>query len=468
MAQSNLTPAQIAEIQRQIASRSNGPRYATLDGYIYAPEYESYTGSGFGDGGDGVAFNTPNGPLATFVKYRQGDDTGQAFNANGTFQGQRDMRNSALLKDLAKFGAAAAGVYGLGTLASGAMGAGLGGATGAAGGADAATSAAWQGGAGLGGDTLSAMGLGGTEAGAATGLAAATPELGTTGVNAMRAGEIAGYSTNGTLTPAAVAANGSGLSNSGTGLAAGVKDGWDTLNAITSTPVGKLVTGVVGTALAGEAANALTPNPDTAKISQLVDGMLADQNTARSRSQNLWDDYLNTWRPIEQKYAQTALGYDTPQRREDAALAASTDVAGQYDKARTAYEQQAIQSGVDPSTIATMGLSSRVTQAKDEANAMNGARTGVESRGMQYLQNAAQFGRGLSGDSRSESQVSQNASNSAISAQNGLNNTNLQTANSRNAIFGDILGAGANLLGRTQATTPTGTKNWWESSLWGG
>lgn len=304
-------------------------------------------------------------------------------------------------------------------------------------------------------------------------------EAGTTGLNAMRQGEIANYATDGTLpSPAVPTGTGApigtppsgtpptGTPPTGSQPGPGIKDGWDILNTAAGSPLGRIVTGLAGTALAGGAANALAPKTDSSRINQLMDGMILDQGTARDRSTNQWDDYIKTWRPVEQRMASSALNYDTPERRTTEANKASSEVASQYDAQRTEAERQAIQAGVDPSTMATMGLNSRIIQAKDMADAANNARTGVESRGLAYLDNAARFGRNLPSTSLQASQVGTNQANSAVNAQNSTNAAQRDATNSRNAIFGSIIGAGANRWGMGDAKTAANTNTGSGTNLW--
>lgn len=453
----NLSPVDLAKLK---AAFDRGERAIELNGKVYQPEFTGGTYSSLesgGQGGRGSEEGTLSGWMSTTPGEAKSSRMIDAYDANGAFTGQRADSYTNPLADVAKFGAAAYGLSALGGAMTGAMGAGTGGAAGL--GSEFGGAAAEIAGADTAGYTAG-MGLG---------EAAAGGTLGTTGLNTMRAGELASYGTGAAVTAPAVA---NGLTTAASsGITGALKDGWDILNTAAGTPVGKLVTGLAGTALAAGAADALAPDPDTSRINSLIDGMITDQGIARDRSKSMWDDYISTWKPIEQKFAQTALNYDTPERRQSEANAASGRVASQYDTARTSAERQAIASGVDPSTIATLGLNSRILEAKDRAGAENDARIGVETRGLSLLQGASNFGRNMPNSSLQQSGQATGAANSAVSAQNGLNATETNATNSRNAIFGDILGAGAQLYGMNSNQGNKGSL--WShipglSSLWGG
>ncbi|MEN9490426.1 MAG: hypothetical protein RJA63_875 [Pseudomonadota bacterium] len=182
--------------------------------------YQGDTSSGFGDGSSystgqnqskwsswdpsqaiksyGVQMG-PNGPV---FAGDTGDGAGYVYDQNGNFVRAED-RNDGHVGLINGFLTTAA----LGSLASG-LGTGVEGA--ATGGADSATSAAWSNGAGLGKDTLTSMGMNAGFTPTASGLSGAAALGGdmASGVNQMRAGEIANYSTNGTMpSSAAVQAN---------------------------------------------------------------------------------------------------------------------------------------------------------------------------------------------------------------------------------------------------------------------
>lgn len=367
------------------------------------------------------------------------------WNIDGTYRGQ-GTADSDLASGL-KFGATAlGGYYGVNALAN----AGLGAVP--AGNGAFLGEAAWAPTAAAGEAIASpyAAGLTAVEGGAA---ASSPYAAGLTAAPSTAAAGASPYAAGLSAVPAAANAEG------GATAAKAITSGWDILD--------KVGTAALTAGAVGAVSNALAPDTDTSRINALIDGMITDQGIARDRSKTMWDDYIATWKPIEQRFAQTALNYDTPERRQQAANEASGQVASQYDTARTVAERDAIAAGVDPSTIATLGLNSRILEAKDRAGAENQARTGVETRGLSLLQGAANFGRNMPNSSLAQAGQANSTANSAVSAQNSANATDINATNARNAVFGDIIGAGATVYGLSNAKNSGGSRNWWDGPLWG-
>lgn len=443
----NLSPEDLAKLK---AAFDRGERVIELNGKLYQPEFTGGTYSSPESGGQNSE-GTLSGWMAVTPGQAKSSRMIDAYDASGAFTGQRRDSYTNPLADVAKFGAAAYGLNALGGAMTSAMGgttAGLSGAAPTTAGEAATTTFGNA-------NTLGAVnpyGISGgaLESAAADALATGGFDAGTLGAstgsiaggNAFSALGDVGVSGGLMSVPSLTSAAGNAATAAGTAAgskAAAPTNGWDILD--------KVGTAALTTAAAGAVSNALAPDTDTSRINALIDGMITDQGIARDRSKSMWDDYLATWKPIEQRFAQTALNYDTPERRQQAANEASGQVASQYDTARTSAERQAIAAGVDPSTIATLGLNSRILEAKDRAGAENQARTGVETRGLSLLQGAANFGRNMPNTSLQQAGQANNTANAAVSAQNSANATEANATNTRNAIFGDILGAGAQLYG---------------------
>jgi hypothetical protein len=301
-------------------------------------------------------------------------------------------------------------------------------------------------------NTLAASGV----SGAATGLSAATG--GTTGgyttaaADSQLANAQLGLSANSGSVPASVnLANAGGTmstSAGGTGIL-------DTLQQAANSPLGKAATSAAITGLSAAAADGAAPKPDTASLDQLLGQFLSEMQKTSARGDDQWNDYLKTWRPIEQQYAQRALNWDTPERRNQVASEAAGSVASQFDVARTQGHRDALAAGLDPSTIANMNTASLIEEAKAKAGASNQARSQVEEQGMSYLGGAANFGRNLPSTSLQASGVATGQGNSAANATNSANNTNMQATRDRNALYGDILGAGLKAWGMYSSSEKT-------------
>jgi hypothetical protein len=194
-------------------------------------------------------------------------------------------------------------------------------------------------------------------------------------------------------------------------------------------------------------ANALSNPVDVSRFNALFDGLLAEQAKVSARGDAQWSDYMNTWRPVEQKFATSVMNFDTPERRLQAANQAGGEVATQFDQQRQQFTEEATRYGMDPTTIAALGNASRLEEAKATAGAKNTARNNVEMQGLGLLQSGAQFGRNLPNTSNQSSSIATGTASSAagvLNTQAGLQNQN--TAN-RNALFGDLLGGLAGLYG---------------------
>lgn len=429
----NLSPELIAKLKAHVAQ--NGQTAFEDGDYLYQPDYTSYSFQSAESGGNGQSVG--NGDISGWRRVKKGDAKSSRmidqFTVDGAANGQRKDSYTNMAGDLAKFGLAAAGVQGLGTLASGAMNAGLAGST------------------ELGTTGLNSM-RAGELAGYATngsmpGAAVSGLEAGSTGLNAMRAGELAGYATDGSLTGAATATGGGGALSGLTSAASAAttpKDGWDTLAALGTSPVAKVIGGAV---VSGLAADALTPSVDMTRFNQLFDNMLAEQQKTSQRGDDLWASYQSTWKPVQEAYAKQAMDYNTPWRREQAAQNASNTVASQYDTMRTSAERDMISAGLDPTTIKTLGASSLMQEATASAGAQNNARADIENRGMQYLGQAAQFGQQVPGMALNASGLATNQGTSALNAANAGQNQQNQQTNMRNGMFGDIFGAGLQAAG---------------------
>lgn len=186
---------------------------------------------------------------------------------------------------------------------------------------------------------------------------------------------------------------------------------------------------------------------------------------AIDRSNVMWDQYLTTWQPLEQQLATKVAGFDTPTRRESAAEQAGGAVASQFDQMRTSTQREMERIGLDPTTIAALGASSKIEEAKAIAGAQNEARADVEKTGLSLLSSAVNTGRGVptianatAGNGSSMTSQGTQTVGGLVNTQGGIANraisqitsaaNTLNSANAnRNALLGDIFGAGLKLYG---------------------
>lgn len=454
----------------------------------------------------GEADNTaPDGTGSYFIYQPRnqstwgGSDVTDVWDSEGNYLGSESGATD--LRGLANWAASSVAAYYGASAMAGADGAasGLGAASG---GADAATSAAWANGSGLGLDTVSAVGgaggTTGTLAGAGTlsaeslgaidGLSSVGTNIGNIGADSIISGtQAAGGTTAGTagLSSADKAAlyGTEGYGGGMTGAQTSVYDGVlkatgstdlagtlasngtvaEGLNAVADgaktvandNGFGTLAKVVTTATLADAGADALSNPVDTSRFDQLFSNLLTEQGKASARGDSEWQDYINTWKPIQGQLADRITNYDTAGRREMAAQSATGDVATQFDQQRMAAAKQMQAAGLDPSTIAALDASSRIDEAKASAGAANKARSDVENNGLKLLAGGAEFGRGLADSSMRQSQIATgttNAANSVLNTQGNLDNQNTQN---RNAIYGDLLGTAASLYGMYSSSKKT-------------
>jgi len=157
---------------------------------------------------------------------------------------------------------------------------------------------------------------------------------------------------------------------------------------------------------------------------------VAKDNQARSSAQ--WDDYVKTYRPIEQRMASDASSWDSAENLDRAAQQAGADVAKGYSGARASAMRDLARSGVNPNsgrfaaTAATLGLA----EAKDTAGAMNTARDTRKLQGVSMRENVAKFGRNMPSTGIAADQL---ALSGAAGAASGANNALLTRAQAQNS-----------------------------------
>jgi hypothetical protein len=380
-----------------------------------------------------------------------GQDKAAVFNLDGTFNGYSSGDSEAL--SLGKFVAGSVGGYyaagalnaAAGTTAATTGATAAGGASGAATGGLSAVDSLLAGG-GLGAETGTLVGGSALTSGGASTLGATVADAGIMsaagggGLGIIDAGVGAATVGAGTVKNAVDAAKTANdvvkpadQSKTTTTTPA---NGWEQLAKVTG---GAVVSGLVGDALADPV--------DTSKFDQLFTNLLSEQQKTSARSEDLWQNYLTSFKPLQEQFAKTAAGFDTATRRETAANDATGQVAASYDQQRQTAGRNLTMAGVDPSTIAALDSSSRIIQAKDEANAANAARSDVEKTGLSLVKSAADMGSGLVNAANQSSQVTTGTTQAAsgvLTTQGNLQNANTQN---RNELVGDLFGAGLKLYG---------------------
>lgn len=162
------------------------------------------------------------------------------------------------------------------------------------------------------------------------------------------------------------------------------------------------------------------------RAAQVSDAQLASMQQQDSLTRDYNQYQTTTFRPIEQKIAAAAQGFDTPERRETEAAQAMADVGTQADIARSTGLRELAARGVDPSSGSTAVALGRtgITQAAVQAAAGNTARKTVETVGAARLADAANLGRNIASAQGTTASLALNAGNSAIAAsRSGLDAT---------------------------------------------
>jgi len=119
--------------------------------------------------------------------------------------------------------------------------------------------------------------------------------------------------------------------------------------------------------------------------------------TAEQRSNQQWQDYLDTYQPIERQMAKEAMAEGSPEQQETEAAKARAGVAGSYEAARAAGGRDLARMGVNPNSgrFGDFALQAGHSQASSEAGASNFARDAARARGIALRSGVSQFGRGM-------------------------------------------------------------------------
>lgn len=173
---------------------------------------------------------------------------------------------------------------------------------------------------------------------------------------------------------------------------------------------------------------------------------VSDQQAAQDRQR-----YENIFQPLEDQLAYDAQTWASPEKKEAAAGRAESDVAQQFQQARTTAAQKLEQFGVDPSQTrqGALDLQSRVAEAAAQAGAGNNARSALDAQQAAMRSEAINVGRGYPGQIAGQYGTALNSGNQAV-------NTGLATTQS-----------GAGTMGTANQWQGTGNQglNIWGNTL---
>lgn len=177
--------------------------------------------------------------------------------------------------------------------------------------------------------------------------------------------------------------------------------------------------------------------PQRAEATQIALDMARAQTKTATKQNEMADETYaytkGTFRPLEQKMAADALGYDTATRRDAEAAQAQADVGTAADAGRATMLREIASRGgdINSGNVTASLANAKVREAAVKAGAGNQARKNVEAIGAAKLADAASLGRNI-------------ASTNATQTQLGLNAGNSATGNA--ASTGNITGQGAQIM----------------------
>lgn len=151
-----------------------------------------------------------------------------------------------------------------------------------------------------------------------------------------------------------------------------------------------------------------------------LQGMELSNASARRADQRM----QSIFEPLQDRIAADAEGYDTAERRADAAASARADVDAGFSATQQATQRALARSGVAPGGAKALAMMSDVAgaQAKARAGAATQATRNVEQQGYARRMDAAGMGQGVFGGQATMQQVATQGGNSSVAnAGAGLN-----------------------------------------------
>lgn len=168
---------------------------------------------------------------------------------------------------------------------------------------------------------------------------------------------------------------------------------------------------------------------------KILQGQLDSSTAAEGRANEQWDNYRNTFQPIERKVADEAMNYDgAAETARRTGLAAGT-VQKQSDAAYEMNARRMASMGISPTSGRTQqSMTDQAnTTALAKAGAINSERNNTKMTGMSLRQGAANLGRGISGTSLAQAGMGIGAGQAAagtMGASTGQRSGALAPANS--------------------------------------
>ena len=177
---------------------------------------------------------------------------------------------------------------------------------------------------------------------------------------------------------------------------------------------------------------------------EIAEAQLASQKQQDALAAEYAEYNRSTFRPLERGIVADATGYDTPEKRNAEAAAATANVDKRFAAVNDATARRLAASGIDPGSTRAMSVmdGQSIEQAKAGAGAAYVARKGVETTGFARKMDAASLGRNLPSNQATSAQLALTAGNSATgNAGAAVNAINSGVPQMQNAYNGAMQGA---------------------------
>ena len=145
---------------------------------------------------------------------------------------------------------------------------------------------------------------------------------------------------------------------------------------------------------------------------------ITDESAMRGREQ--WQEYQDTYLPVERRMVQDAMEYDSPDRRERLRSEAMADTSSALGAQNAVIAREMARYGVNPNSGRFQGTQrqGKLLGAAATAGAGNAAVRGLEDKAISLRAGAASFGRNMPNTAGQALGLATQAGNSAVGNQN--------------------------------------------------
>ena len=224
----------------------------------------------------------------------------------------------------------------------------------------------------------------------------------------------------------------------------------------------------------GYVENTLTPlqQQQEATNQRAADQAFRIADAQEQRAQESYDDYRNTFRPVEQSLAADAMKYDEAGYRDKLAAQSAATVQSAFDQSEAQTNRDLARQGetVGSGQAIAMKTGSQLARAASMASAANDSRTQSEALGFARKQDVANMGRGIASNSTAQSQAalaggqaaSQAAGSSVAGASgvaSGMNGAYGQASNAQGSAGGLFAQSSQQQMSASQAAANRNSQN---------